>query len=196
MILVLGTMLAVCASLEADPASEGRAQKVASLYRQGVSALEEGDTGLAGQCFRQVLAMQPTHGNARYQLLSLDQRKPGLAAKVRQRKLTQIKIAKVDFNESTLGDAIEALNILIERETEGKFAANFVIQDPHDQLEKKTVTLKLGGVPASVVLDYVLKATGAKVRYDEHVIVISPVAAAPVKRDTDVDDKKKKPRTK
>ena len=177
--MVLGTMLALSVSLEAITAQEERVQKVATLYQQGVIALRDGDTNLAGACFREVLVLQPDHGNARYQLLSLNQRKPDLAAKARQRKLAQIKIPKVDFDESEFGEVIEALAILISKETKGEFAPNFVIQDPHGLLENRKITMKLGSVPANVLLDYVLKMANAKVRYDEHAIVIAPLGRAP-----------------
>lgn len=178
-LMVLGTMLALSVSLEAITAQEERVQKVATLYQQGVTALKDGDSKLAAACFREVLVIQPNHGNARYQLLSLHQRKPNLAAKVRQRKLAQIKIPKVDFDESEFGEVIEALDILIAKETKGEFAPNFVVQDPHGLLENKRITMKLGTVPANVLLDYVLKMAHAKARYDEHAIVIAPIGKAP-----------------
>ncbi|MDA0766275.1 MAG: hypothetical protein O3A92_05575 [Verrucomicrobia bacterium] len=177
--MVLGTMLALCASSGADTASEDRANKVAGLYQQGVSALEDGDGKLAAECFREVLALQPTHGNARYQLLSLQDKKPSLAAKVRERKLSQVKIPKVDFDGTTFAEAIEALDILVVKETAGEFAPNFIIQDPHGILEKSEITMKLGAVPASVILDYVLKMANAKARNDEHAIVLIPLGIPP-----------------
>ena len=178
-LMVLGTVLALSVSSEAITAREERVQKVAALYQQGVIALKDGDTQLATACFREVLVIQPSHGNARYQLLSLKDRKPNLAAKMRQRKLAQIKIPKVHFDESEFGEVIEALDILITKETKGGFAPNFVVQDPHGLLENKKITMKLGSVPANVLLDYVLKMANAKARYDEHAIVIAPLGKAP-----------------
>jgi hypothetical protein len=183
--MVLGTMLALSVSSGAVTAQEERVQKVAALYQQGVIALKDGDTQLASACFREVLVIQPSHGNARYQLLSLKDRKPKMAAKMRQRKLAQIKIPKVNFDESEFGEVIEALDILITKETKGGFAPNFVIQDPHGLLENKKITMKLGSVPANILLDYVLKMANAKVRYDEHAIVIAPIGKAP--RTVEVD---------
>ena len=90
-----------------------------------------------------------------------------------------MKIPKVNFENTPFRDAVEALDIMIEKETKGKFAPNFVIQDPHGQLAKREVTIKLGAVPANVVLDYILKMTDAKVRYDQHAIVLMPLGGAP-----------------
>lgn len=174
-LLVLGTSLALCAGAWAETAKEGVATKVATLYKQGLEALEEGDATLARQCFTAVLQIQPSHGNARYQLLHLKQRGPQLAATVRKKKLAQVKIPKVDFEDTTVPDAIEALGILIEKETEGKFAPNFIVQDPQSLFDSRPLTMKLGTVPASVVLEYILRMGDAKVRYDEFAIVIRPL---------------------
>ena len=192
-ILVLGTMLAISISSMAETAAEERVRKVATLYQQGVSALKEGDSGTAAECFREVLSLQPSHGNARYQLLRIGQTKPGLAAKMRQRKLTQIKIPKVNFDETTFSDAIEALDILIRKETGDEFSANFVVQDPHGMLEDKVISMKLGAVPANVVLEYVLKMANATVRYDEHAIVISPIGKPPKAAAEDSGEGRKAP---
>lgn len=173
--MVLGTTLALCAGTMANPAAENRARQVEILYQQGVSALKDGDTTTAAQMFREVLRRQPSHGNARYQLLNLSRARPDLAAKVRQRKLTQIRVPKVRFDDTTFSDALEVLDAMITKETDGEFSANFVVQDPHGQLGDQLVTMQLGAVPANVVLDYLLGMVNAKARYDEHAIVIQPI---------------------
>ena len=192
MMMVLATSLAFSAGAWADKASEEVAAKVANLYKQGLTALEDGDGQLARECFTTVLRIQPSHGNARYQLLSMKKRGPQLAAQVRKKKLTQITVPKVDFDDVSVGEAIEALGVLVEKETEGKFAANFIVQDPRGVLEKRPISMKLGKVPASVVLDYILKMGDASARYDEHAIVIRPLggaaAKAPAADPTDADD--------
>ena len=173
--MVLATSLALCAGAWADPAKETTATKVAGLYQQGLTALEDGDAILARQCFTEVLRLQPSHGNARYQILNLKQRGPQLAAKVRKKKLEQIKVPKVDFDDTTLPDAVEALGIMIDKETEGKFAPNFVVQDPKGLFDSRPISMTLGAVPANVVLEYILRMGDATVRYDEYAIVIRPL---------------------
>ena len=115
----------------------------------------------------------------RYQLLNLSKSRPDLAAKVRERKLSQIKLPKVNFDNASFRDAIETLDVLIAKETKGEFAPNFIIQDPHGQLEGSTITMQLGGVPANVLLDYVLKMANARARFDEHAIVLQPIGRPP-----------------
>lgn len=179
--MVLVTTLVLGTGAWADTAVQERAAKVAALYKQGVTALNDGDAKLAEECFITVLRIQPTHGNAQYQLLKMKNTKPQMAAVVRKKKLTQIKIPKVDFDGTTLPEAVEGLDILIEKATEGKFTANFIIQDPAGVFKKRPVTLKLGKVPASVVLEYILNMAGATARYDEHAIVIRPTGGGAAK---------------
>lgn len=174
-LLVLGTSLALCAGTWADTAREEAATKAATLYKQGTEALKDGNAVLARQCFTAVLQIQPSHGNARYQMLQLKQRGPKLAATVRKNKLAQVKVPKVDFDEITVTDAIEALGILVEKETEGKFSPNFIVQDPKAIFESRPITMKLGTVPASVVLEYILRLGDGSARYDEFAIVIRPL---------------------
>ena len=176
-LLVLGTWLALGAGTWADTASEGTSTKVATLYQQGLAALNDGDMELARMSFTEVLRIQPSHGNARYHLLNLKQRGPELAAKVRKKKLEQIKVPKVDFAEISMTDAIEALGIMIEKETKGKFSPNFIVQDPKGVFESSSITMKLGAVPANVVLEYILRMGDGSARYDEHAIVIRPLSS-------------------
>jgi hypothetical protein len=174
-ILVLVTSLALGAGAWADKAREETAAEVAALYNQGVSALQDGDAVLAKECFTNVLRIEPSHGNAKFQLLKIKNDGPRLAALVRQKKLEKIIVPKIDFAGTTLPEAVEGLNILIEKETKGEFAANFIIQDPKGLFDKRPVTIKLGKVPASVALEYILRMADASVRYDEYAIVIRPI---------------------
>lgn len=98
----------------------------------------------------------------------------------------------MDFDESEFDEVLEALDILIAKETKGEFAPNFVVQDPHGLLANKKITMKLGSVPANVLLDYVLKMANAKARYDEHAIVIAPLGKAPMTVEVDKGGLEKK----
>ena len=191
-LLILGTWLALCAGAWADTAKEEASAQVATLYKQGLEALEEGKAQTARECFTAVLRIQPSHGNARYQLLSLKNRGPQLAATVRKKKLTQIKVPKVDFDQVTLSEAIEALGILIEKETEGKFTPNFIVQDPKGVFASRPITMKLGAVPANVVFDYILRMGSATARYDEFAIVIRPQDSVRTKVPAKPESKKEK----
>ena len=181
--LVLVTSLVLGTGAWADQAQD-RAAKVAALYQQGVNALKSGDVQLARESFTTVLRIQPNHGNARYQLLRLKNDGGRYKKLVRQKKLTQINIPAVNFDGVSLPEAIEGLDILIAKESEGKFAPNFIIQDPNKLFESRPITIKLGNVPANVVLEYIMRMANASARYDEHAIVIRPLGGGAAKPET------------
>jgi hypothetical protein len=172
---ILAICLALVAGAGVQCASGNDAQEASILYKQGLSALKEGDANLARQSFLEVLRKQPRHVNARIQLDRLRGRSGELAATRRKQKLASIKIVKVDYEEVTLQEALEALSLMIDKQTEGKFAANFVIQDPGGHLDHRPVSLQLSNVPAHVVLKHLLTLADARERYDEYAIVVKPM---------------------
>jgi hypothetical protein len=161
-------MLAVLAVLPV------RADTAANLYKQGMTAIEEGDVRAAEVAFKEVLRLQPTNANARYQLGQLKQNQDSIAARGRSRQLAQYEIDKIDFNKTEVSEALTALGMLIEKKSEGKFAPNFMIKDPSNKLGDREVTLQVKKVPASAALDMILQQAGASARYEKHAIVIVP----------------------
>jgi hypothetical protein len=97
------------------------------------------------------------------------------AAKRRELKMTEVKLPKVEFDEVSLAEALDAINALVGKETKGEYTPNFVVEDPQNVLEGRKFSLKLGAVPAAVALKYTLESTRATARYDEHAIVIRPL---------------------
>ncbi|NNC88681.1 MAG: hypothetical protein HKN82_09515 [Akkermansiaceae bacterium] len=173
-LLALAAVMALGSAAWA-PAQEGGGNSVALNYQLGLDALKDGNANLARQCFEAVLQTQPNHANARYHLLNLRNRGPELAAKARKLQMEKIKIPKVDFRDSTLPEALGALAAIIDKQTDGGFAPNFIVQDPAGAFEKRPVTMTLNQVPASVVFDYILNLANASARYDEHAIVVKPI---------------------
>jgi hypothetical protein len=49
-----------------------------------------------------------------------------------------------------------------------------VIEDPKGLFADRKITLNLKNMPARAVMKYITDQTGAKVRYDEHAVVIAP----------------------
>ncbi len=145
---------------------------VAKLYQEGLRAVDKGDVALAEAKFAEVLKLNPKHGNARYQLINLRKNKDGLAGKAQQIHLKSIILKDIDLKGAKFTDAIDYLSSLISEESDK--GMNFIIQDPDGKLSDKTVTLSLKKVPASVALEYVLKAAGARANYRKHAIEISP----------------------
>ena len=96
-LMVLATSLTLVVGTGAANASESASRKVATLYQQGLVAVKDGDAKLARECFQEVLRIQPSHANARYQLLSLSQKAPSMAARVRQKQLNPSEDSEGQF---------------------------------------------------------------------------------------------------
>lgn len=168
--LALAIFLSIAATSPGQ--NESPAAKANALYRQGVLAMKQGQVETARACFEGVLRLQPNNINARYQLKQLSLQGDRLAAKRRELKMKSITLPKVEFDELTLREALDAINTMVEKETKGEFVPNFVVEDPEGALDERTFTLKLGRIPAAVALNYALESTGATARYDQHAIVI------------------------
>jgi tetratricopeptide (TPR) repeat protein len=151
------------------------ADKAADIYKQGMIAINEGNVKAAELAFTEVLRLQPGHANARYQLAELKQNQGSIAARQRTKKMGEYVITQVDFSKVDLSEAVAALAVMVEEQSEGKFAPNFMVQDPANQFADQTVTLQVKNVPAKAVLEMILKQTGAIAKYEEHAIVIKPV---------------------
>ena len=161
----------------AQAQGESKAAKANTLYRQGVLAMKQGQVETARTCFEGVLALQPNNIHAKYQLKQLSLQSPRLAAKRREKQMEAVHLPKVEFEELTLPEALEAINAVVMKQTKGKFVPNFIVEDPKDVFQSRTFTLKLGSVPASVALKYALENARATARYDEHAIVVRPLSS-------------------
>ena len=155
---------------------KAKALKIDTLYKSGLVAMHQGKETEARTAFNEVLKLQPGHGHARYQLTQL----AATIAKVQQQKREALFAAtiikEINFNNATLAEALEALDLFAMEATDKKFTPNFVVQDPSGQLAEKTVTLKMNNVPLSGILKYVTELTGTSIRYDAHATVFRPAA--------------------
>ncbi len=167
---------ALCAFSTLATAEQTAQVRAANFYSKGLAAMKAGEADTAEACFREVLRIQPRNANARFQLSQLKLNRPILAAKKRQVQLQEVNVAKIEFEELSLREALGALDELVLRSTAEKFTPNFVVQDPGNLLEQRRFSLRLRNVPASVVLRYCLDHAGASARYDEHVIVVKPLS--------------------
>lgn len=170
---IIGIALCISASAQNTiKQREDRAQKVNAYYQQASQAYKDGDITSASEALKNALALNPRH--AQSYALSLQLKKQGstFKAKARERQLAQIKLKHIDVEDMELGEALEILSKLIEKETKDKYIPNFVIQDSSGILKTKKVKLNLKGIPASIALEYLLEQTGAISRFDDYAINI------------------------
>lgn len=171
--LVIAASLSAPAS--AQPPAATPAQQAEALYRQGVAAEKAGDPAAARQAYSAALAANPQHANARYNLGQVKIHAAAITAQGREAKFGAVIIPEFRLDAASLQEALDALGVLIERQSKDTVTPNFVIQDPKQQLAAAKISLTLKNTPAKAVLQYLMEQAGAKARYDEHAIVIAPI---------------------
>ena len=176
LILVVATVTAVMAAPPAAPAppAESAAQQATALYAKGIAAEESGDVAAARAAYTKALQLNPELANCRYRLKELELNSPKVAAKGREVSLGKIMVPEFHLEAATLQEALDALSLIITKESKGRTAGNFVVQDPDGKLAAAKLTLNLKNVPVSAVMKYLTTQANAKVHYDEHAIVIEP----------------------
>lgn len=160
-----------CLMAEQTPAERSNA-----LYQQGVAAMSSGNVAKARQSFTEALQLNPGNANARYQLGQLKINETQVAAKGHETQFAKVVIPQISLENATLDESLEALSALVTRESKQQVAANFVVQDATGAFKTKKITLQLRGVPANKVLEYILSQAAGKARYEEHAIIVKPVA--------------------
>lgn len=166
--------LAAPAAPAAPPAAPPPALSAEAYFAKGVAAEDSGDVAAARLAYTKALQINPDLANCRYRLKELELNGPKVAAKGREAKLGKIMVPVFHLDGATLQEALDALNLIIDKESKGQVAANFVVQDPDSKLAAAKLTLNLKNLPASAVMKYLMTQANAKARYDEHAVVIEP----------------------
>ncbi|QUE50638.1 hypothetical protein KBB96_17465 [Luteolibacter ambystomatis] len=91
--------------------------------------------------------------------------------------LTRVTIPNLDFKETSFEDALAFLRAKVNEAGEGTEKVNFVVEDSEGKLKDRQVTwLRLRNVSARTALRYLAPMYGARIRYDAHAVVISPLS--------------------
>lgn len=149
-------------------------QQAEGYYRQGLAAEKAGDPVTAQKAFAEALRINPNHANARYNLGQVKINSASIAARGREAKFGAVMIPEFKLDGASFEESLEALRVIIEKESKGQVAPNFVIQDPKNQFAAAKISLNLKSMPSRAVMQYLTDMAGAKVRYDEFAIVIAP----------------------
>jgi tetratricopeptide (TPR) repeat protein len=166
---------AACASQAiAQNANPAPASHAETFYRQGLAAEKAGDPVAARTAYAEAIRLQPGHANARYRLGELRLNSPAIAARGREAKFGAVMVPEFRVEEASLKECLEALEVIVSKQSKEAVSPNFIVQDPKQQLAAAKISLNLKSMPASGVLRYLLEQTGAKARHDEHAIVIAP----------------------
>ena len=166
--------LAIAAASMTQLSAQTAAQRAEALYRQGQAAEQAGDPAAARKAYTEALQVNPNHANARYSLGQLKLTSATIAAKGREAKFGAVMVPEFKLDQATLKESLDALQIIVEKQSNEEVTPNFIVQDPKNALADAKITLVLKNTPAKGVLQYLLEQAGAKARYDEHAIVILP----------------------
>ena len=176
LILVVAAATAALAAPVTPPAPPAPppAQQAEAYFAKGIAAEDSGDVAAARLAYTKALQLNPDLANCRFRLKELELNGAKISAKGREAKLGKIMVPVFRLDGATLQEALDALNLIIDKESKGLVAANFVVQDPDSKLTAAKLSLNLKNVPASAVMKYLMTQANAKARYDEHAVVIEP----------------------
>lgn len=166
-------VLAAVCLISTHASAETSATSSTSLFKQGQAAEKAGDPVAAQDFYQKSLKADPKNPDARYSLGQIKIHGPEIAAKGREAKFGAVVIPVFQLDGATLQEALEALSLAIGKESKDELTPNFVIQDPKQKFADSKITLDLKAMPARAVMKYLTDQTGAKVRYDEHAIVVT-----------------------
>jgi tetratricopeptide (TPR) repeat protein len=162
----------VACTLVSQALAQTPAQQADAFYQKGLAAEKAGDPVAAKGFYTQALKADPKNPNAIYSLGQLKLNSASIAAKGREAKFGAVMIPAFQTDEASLKESLEALSVIVEKQSNNEVTPNFVVDDPKGVLADKKITLNLKNMPAQAVMKYLLDQTGAKVRYDEHAVVI------------------------
>lgn len=171
------TMAALlCQASAQTPAAQPTtpAPSAEAYYRQGQAAEKAGDPAAARKAYQDALKLNPNHANSRYAIGQLKLTADSISARGREQKFGAVTVSEFKLADASLQEALDALGVVVERESKKSIAPNFVLQDPKNQLASAKLNLNLKSMPAKAVLKYVLDQANAKARFDEHAIVVVP----------------------
>jgi len=170
--IAIAAALASQAFAETPAASP--AQQAEAFYRQGMAAESAGDPAAAKKAYQAALQANPRHANATYALGQLKINYTKVASKGREAKFATVMVPEFKLDQATLKESLDALQLIVEKQSNEEVTPNFMIQDPNNTLAEAKITLVLKNTPAKGVLRYILEQSRAKARYDEYAIVILP----------------------
>ena len=163
----------IACTLISPALAQAPAASAESLVKSGQAAEKAGDPVAAGEFYKNALKADPNNANARYSLGQLKLNAGDIALKGREAKFGAVMIPLFQLDQATLQEALDALSVIIERESKNAVTTNFVVEDPRKLLAAQRISLNLKNTPSRGVLKYLLDQTNARARFDEHAVVIS-----------------------
>jgi len=168
----LALVLVTGASIGAAPLRA--ADDLENLYQMGRAAYYKGDLEQAQQLLSMVQAQAPKHQGSRILLAEIKSKLRVSAGTSLKMKYQAVKIAKIDFTDVTLQEALDGLRALSKNASSGQVVPNFIVTDP--TVADKKISLNLTDVPLPTAIDYVARVAGARASYDQHAVLFTSAA--------------------
>lgn len=160
-------VIGVAAFLLAAPVEGADVKDLNTVFQQGRAAFYKGDLETARALLMQVAAASPNHFETKALLAQINtSSKTDTSLK---KTYSGVTIPKIEFNEVTLSEALQALGAMSKNASGGKVTPNFIVKNP--DMGKKMLTLSLANIPMTDVIDYLARLSGGKVVYEKHAVV-------------------------
>jgi hypothetical protein len=172
--LVVRLALALVAGASIGVAPLRAADDIENLFKMGREAYYKGDLEQAQQLLTMVAAQNPRHQETRILLGDIRTKLRTTAGSSLKKKYEGVKLAKIEFTDVTLQEALEGLRALSKNASGGQVVPNFIVTDP--KIGTNKVSLTLTDMPLTTAIDYVAKVSGAKATYDQHAVLFTSAA--------------------
>jgi hypothetical protein len=139
-----------------------------TVFQQGRAAYYKGDLETAKALLTQVAAVSPNHFETKALLAQINTYSK--ADTSLKKTYSAVTIPKVEFNEVTLSEALQALGTMSKNASAGKVIPNVIVKNP--EMGKKMLTLSLSNIPMTDVIDYLARMSGGKAVYEKHAVVL------------------------
>lgn len=160
-------LFAMAAFLLAASLQGADVKDINTVFQQGRAAFYKGDMETAKSLLAQVAAVSPNHFETKALLAQINAySKTDTSLK---KTYGAVTIPKVEFNEVTLSEALQALGVMSKNASAGKVTPNFIVKNP--DMGKKMLTLSLANIPLTDVIDYLARIAGGKPVYEKHAVV-------------------------
>lgn len=166
----LGVRLAFIFVMAAGLGVAQAADDLENLFQMGRAAYYKGDLEQAHQLLSMVEAQNPRHQETRILLGDIRLKLKATGNSLRK-KYEGVKLAKIEFSDVTLQEALDGLRILAKNSSNGQVVPNFIVTDPI--LKAKALSLTLTDVPLTQAIEYVARIVGARAAYDNHAVLFS-----------------------
>ena len=161
-------IVAVVAFLSAASVEGADVKDMNTVFQQGRAAFYKGDLETAKALLTQVAAVSPNHFETKALLAQINTYSK--ADTSLKKTYSGVTIPKVEFNEVTLSEALQALGAMSKNASAGKVIPNVIVKNP--EMGKKMLTLSLSNIPMTDVIDYLARMSGGKAVYEKHAVVL------------------------